>query len=287
MNDKGRSLAQREPVPRSDAGEGFVSYNLSDQLGSLDPFLILTDFHMPQPLFPPHPHAGFSVATYLFEDSEGAFINRDSLGDVSRIEPGGLHWTQAGAGILHEEIPETPGRDCHGLQLWVNHSAANRMAPPLSYHFAAAQISTVTLPDGSRVRILVGESQGVHAPFTPITPITLLDVHLKPGGAFTHSAPPDHRVAVFVIGGSGFFGGAETPLPTHTAGVFEAGDGAIVIRGGEAGAQFLLAAARPLDEPTVFGGLFISTTQGDIRAAQHRFQQGEMGQLTPSPVFDS
>ncbi|MFB2920991.1 MULTISPECIES: pirin family protein [Aerosakkonema] len=100
---------------------GFSDYNLHDQLGvSLDPFLNLVDFHMSQPTFKPHPHAGFSAVTYMFEDSEGAFINRDSLGDRSRIAPGDLHWTQAGSGMLHEEVPERAGVDCHGLQMFVN-----------------------------------------------------------------------------------------------------------------------------------------------------------------------
>lgn len=54
---------------------------------------------MSEPTFPPHPHAGFSAVTYLFEDSGGALVNRDSLGDRSRIEPGALHWTQAARGI--------------------------------------------------------------------------------------------------------------------------------------------------------------------------------------------
>lgn len=99
-----------------DNGRGFTSYGLFDQLGSLDPFINLTDFRMLLPYFPAHPHAGFSVMTYMFEDSGGAFINRDSYGDHSRIEPGALHWTQAGRGNQHEEVPEVPGEDCHGLQ---------------------------------------------------------------------------------------------------------------------------------------------------------------------------
>ena len=30
--------------------------------------------------FTPHPHAGFSAVTYVFEDSQGALRTRDSLG---------------------------------------------------------------------------------------------------------------------------------------------------------------------------------------------------------------
>ncbi|MFI8949662.1 pirin family protein [Streptomyces sp. NPDC053750] len=68
----------------------------------------------PQPRSLPHhrpglrsaPHAGFSAATYMFDDSSTRLHNRDSLGDTSLIEPGGLHWTVAGSGIVHDEVVE-------------------------------------------------------------------------------------------------------------------------------------------------------------------------------------
>jgi redox-sensitive bicupin YhaK (pirin superfamily) len=91
---------------------------------NLDPFLTFDEFHMSRPVFPPHPQAGFSVFTYVFEDSQGAIINRDSYSDHSRIAPSGLHWIQAGRGAQHEENPERPYQDTHGLQFWVNHSSA-------------------------------------------------------------------------------------------------------------------------------------------------------------------
>jgi redox-sensitive bicupin YhaK (pirin superfamily) len=45
-------------------------HNLGD---GIDPFIQLDHFYMRAPIFPPHPHAGFSAVTYLFEDSEGRF----------------------------------------------------------------------------------------------------------------------------------------------------------------------------------------------------------------------
>jgi hypothetical protein len=83
---KFRGIQSTAPLIYQTHGNGFSDYNLRAQLGvSLDPFLNLDDFHMSQPTFKPHPHAGFSAVTYMFEDSAGAFINRDSLGDRSPI----------------------------------------------------------------------------------------------------------------------------------------------------------------------------------------------------------
>src|SRR5215813_11030501 len=50
-----------------------------------DPFLGVDHFHMRVPMFPPHPHAGFCALTYLFEDSEGALVCRDSLGQTAIV----------------------------------------------------------------------------------------------------------------------------------------------------------------------------------------------------------
>lgn len=72
-------------VHLSEQSQGFRNVNLTQELGNIDPFIVLTEFWMPKAFFPPHPHAGFSVMTYMFPDSEGAFINRDSQGDRSRI----------------------------------------------------------------------------------------------------------------------------------------------------------------------------------------------------------
>lgn len=92
-------------------GRGFTDYTLGPESGlAIGPCLVLSDFQMPQPFFPPHPHAGFSVMTYMFPDSAGAFIYRDSLGDHSRIEPGALHWSQAAAGSSTRRCPSSPAR---------------------------------------------------------------------------------------------------------------------------------------------------------------------------------
>lgn len=127
-------MTQRRVVARTElvshqVTPGFSSYGL--RAGGpieLDPFLNLDDFTMSQPTFPPHPHAGFSAITYMFEDSPGAFVNRDSLGDRSLIEPGAFHWTQAARGMMHEEVPEHPGVRCHGLQMFVNLREVDKLA---------------------------------------------------------------------------------------------------------------------------------------------------------------
>lgn len=53
-----------------------------------NPFLGIDHAWMSGPIFPPHPHAGFSAVSYLFLDSETGINNKDSLGGRHLILPG-------------------------------------------------------------------------------------------------------------------------------------------------------------------------------------------------------
>jgi redox-sensitive bicupin YhaK (pirin superfamily) len=259
----------------------FAAYSPRSSLNvDLDPFINFDEFHMSAPTFPPHPHAGFSVMTYLFEDSEGAIINRDSFGDHSRIEPGGLHWTQAGRGAQHEENPERPYRNTHGLQLWVNHSRTNRMVEPKAIHAKAAQIPQAFPNPGARVRILAGSAYGQSATFTPVTPITLLNIHLEPNVSLTLPAPSQHTALLSIVRGSA--SSSNTVLETHSVAVFASDADSITIQAGADGLEALFGIGEPLREPTVFGGPFVGSSQQDIFDARQRFQRGEMGYLESS-----
>ena len=88
-----RTISASVLVAPRPAAPGFIDASLHGGGPlDLDPFLSITDFRMSEPIFAPHPHAGFSAVTYSFPDSAGAFVNRDSLGDRSRIGAGALHW---------------------------------------------------------------------------------------------------------------------------------------------------------------------------------------------------
>lgn len=284
MTEPVRTVLQRTALARVDHGGGFVDHNLFDQLGSLDPFINLDDFRMAQPFFGPHPHAGFSVMTYMFEDSPGAFVNRDSLGDHSRIAPGGLHWTQAGRGVQHEEVPEIPGVEGHGLQMWVDHAAADRLVPPGSHHVEPADVPEVQPAPGVRVRVLVGAFAGVAAPFVPVPRITLLDVHLDAGAVVEVPAPSAHRALVLLVAGSGDAGPVEgaAPLGAHDAATFAQDGERIVLRAGPAGVHALVGHGAPLGGPTLFGGPFVMSSPEQLADAARRYRAGEMGRLDPS-----
>jgi redox-sensitive bicupin YhaK (pirin superfamily) len=73
--------------------------------GFSSPVVGFDHFRMSGPTFAPHPHAGFSAVSYVFEDSAGALHNRDSIGHDLIASAGDVIWTQAGSGVIHEEVP--------------------------------------------------------------------------------------------------------------------------------------------------------------------------------------
>lgn len=248
---------------------------------ALDPFLAITDFHMSQPTFAPHPHAGFSAVTYMFRDSAGSFRNRDSLGDVSLIGPGDLHWTQAASGMLHEEIPVEPGLDCHGLQLFVNLRASDKHAAPRAFHVSAEEVPMVEPTTGVAVRVVVGAAFDVASPLTGLlTSVTLLDIELQPQARVAVPVAAKDHAVMLLVEGSIEAGGAALQRPAVAA---LPGPGEhLDLTAGPTGATLLLLSGTPIAEPVLFGGPFCMTNEADLADARERFGRGEMGRLAPS-----
>ncbi len=255
---------------------GLRSVDISNQELTNETFLVFSDFHMERPVFGPHPHAGVSVMTYMYPDSTGAFINRDSLGDHSRILPGGVHVTQAGRGIQHDEVPEHTGTDCHGFQIWINHADKDRLVLPQAYHADPSEIPEV-VEEGVRIRIIQGSYQAQQAPFKMITPISLFDISLSPGASVR--LPALEMAFVYVVSGQGTAG--DHTFQAQDFVLFQAAGDEVKLNAGQSGLQCMFASGTPHREPMVFGGPFVMTTQDQMSATKKRFARGEMGELLP------
>jgi redox-sensitive bicupin YhaK (pirin superfamily) len=273
-----RSVTSIVHVPHHQMSPSFGSYGLRSSSDiALDPFISIDHFRMSAPTFPPHPHAGFSAVTYMLPDSQGAFVNRDSLGDQSLIEPGALHWTQAARGMMHEEVPQQSGTECHGLQIFVNLRSADKHKTPHAFHVASDQVP-VFENDGVRVRVLAGEFAAKASPLTSLlTPVSLFDVSLVDGKSVEIPFASSHNVFVLVLGGVAQIG-ANQVVANSAVGFNRDGD-AIVLTGSKGGAHIVVAAGNPISEPLVFGGPFAMNTRAEVVDAQQRFQRGEMGRL--------
>jgi redox-sensitive bicupin YhaK (pirin superfamily) len=252
---------------------GFRTVSLRGGIVPMGHVMNVDHFHMSQPTFPPHPHAGFSAVTWMMPWSPGGFVNRDSLGDRSRIGPGSLHWTLAGAGMHHEEIPEVPGLDCEGLQIFVKLPEELELTAPKAFHVQAEDVPVLTHEGGS-VRVLVGTVGEVRATIPSHAGTVLAHVHVR--GAVTLDVP--EGVEAFLLGLRGEGRVAGVSAAAHSATALAAGK--ITVEGEDFVALVGWSARMP-SRPR-FQGPFCMFGQARLDEAVSRYRAGGMGRLAPS-----
>lgn len=272
-------------------GDGFRVTNYfpsGNDLGlDISPFLLM-DYHPPFN-YPPtqsdqrgvgtHPHRGFETVTLAFE---GSVAHHDSAGHGGVIGPGDVQWMTAASGILHQEYHEKAfaraGGTLHMMQLWVNLPRAHKMAPPRYQGIAAGQMGRLALPnDGGEVRVVAGEFQGVEGPAKTFSPITMLDIRLNAGGRVSLPFPGQENAALMILDGEVTING-KTQAQAQDLVLFENEDGTIEVEA-PSGAQVLLLAGEPIDEPVVQYGPFVMNTEREIVQAIQDYNAGRFGVL--------
>jgi redox-sensitive bicupin YhaK (pirin superfamily) len=252
--------------------------SLGGQQYRLDPFLMLDEFSSNDPNdyvagFPAHPHRGFETVTYMLE---GHMLHEDHLGNQGHLKTGGVQWMTAGRGIIHSEMPQQVSGAMRGFQLWINLPAKEKMKPAAYQDIQVEDIPTTDLANGGAVKVIAGSfSEGgknISGPIQGITTSPLfLDVHLPPNAEFTHSIPAELNAFVYIYEGSLELGDPMKTAPKQAAVVLGKGDLLAAKAGGE-GAQFILLAALPLNEPIVQYGPFVMNTREQIEQAIDDYQ---------------
>lgn len=268
------------PTQHLKKGDGFQAVGVRGSAAQMDPYLMVDHYRMSQPTFGPHPHAGFSAVTYMFEDAQTGFVNRDSLGDHSTIRPGDLHWTTAGAGVVHDEVPQALGQVAHGLQIFVNLSASNKHMAPGSIHLPREHMPVFHPPGGARVTLVFGGYDDGHAQSAAMadfpTQATLLDVTLPELTMFSYPVPAGHTAFVLVVSGAVQANGHQASAGQALE--FARDGGALQLAASQA-AQVAVFMGQPLNEPVLRQGPFAMTNQADLDVAVADFQAGRMGRL--------
>eukprot|EP00158_Paraphelidium_tribonemae_P001832 Partr_v1_DN24857_c0_g1_i2_m29782 putative pirin (iron-binding nuclear protein) len=247
-------------------------------LRNLDPFLMLDEFQSGKSAgFPDHPHRGFETVTYMLD---GRFMHEDFAGHSGTIGPGDLQWMTAGRGIVHAEMPHKESGVAHGLQLWVNLPAREKMCEPRYQELLAAQVPTASPADGVAVKIMAGEAFGVSASVFTKTPIHYLDVRLGGGKAVEHTVPANWTCFAYILSGSlKFASDAGKVYDAHNAIVFSSSGDVVAVENasGDTEAHFVLLAGEPINEPIVQHGPFVMNTQKEIQEAMIDYQTGSNG----------
>ncbi|WP_061291535.1 pirin family protein [Azotobacter vinelandii] len=234
-------------LQRANHGSHFRAFGLRGVAELTDPFLGVDHAWMSGPTFPPHPHAGFSAVSYLFLDSETGINNRDNIGTHNLIRPGGLHWTTAGRGVIHEEVPAETGKTVHSLQVFVDLPSERKDIEPFPLILEPQDVPVVQLP-GVKVRVPLGSFADARSPLTPPTNVTMLDISLEEGAELAVPVPAGHCAFVMPIFGTTMVDGQSFDLNDLNLPVFpaQATPHAITLQAPYGSAKAMLFAGPPL-----------------------------------------
>ena len=242
---------------------------------SLDPFLLLDDFHTDVPEnylagFPWHPHRGIETVTYLIH---GNVEHEDSLGNKGVISSGDVQWMTAGSGIIHQEMPKGDAQGyMYGFQLWANLPASQKMMAPRYNGITANQIPEVKLENGIRIKIIAGAVNGTIGPIKDIViDPEYMDCSVPEGVTYLHSTEPEYTALVYVI--DGLCEVDDNKVGNGTLVLFDKGD-EISIKAAENPIRFLLLTGKPLSEPVAWRGPIVMNTQAELETAFREYQEG-------------
>jgi redox-sensitive bicupin YhaK (pirin superfamily) len=247
---------------------------------SLDPFLLLDDFHSDNPRdymagFPWHPHRGIETITYMLH---GKVEHGDSMGNGGVIEAGDVQWMTAGSGIIHQEMPKKGNHDTllWGFQLWANLPASHKMMNPRYRDIKSSQIPETSLNDNKvNVKIISGEINGIKGPVQDIiTDPEYLDVRISPQSEFIRPIREGYNVIAYTIEGEGYFDEDKKELvKEETLVIYRNGD-TVKISTADSGIRFLLISGKPLKEPVAWRGPIVMNTDEELRIAFQEYQNG-------------
>ena len=281
-------------APSGLEGEGFpvrrAFYGIDHRY--LDPFIMMdqmgeVEYAPGEPKGTPwHPHRGFETVTYLID---GTFVHRDSAGGGGVINGGDTQWMTAGGGILHIETPPeelvVSGGLFHGLQLWVNLPAAQKMIPPRYQDIGGSRIKLLTTPDGGALlRVIAGELDGHRGPGITRTPITMIHATVNPGAEVTLPWRAEFNGLVYALAGRGTAGPDRRPFHTGQAVVFGKGD-SITVRAGviqesrSPDLEVIILGGQPIREPMAHYGPFVMNTHAELVQAFEDFRAGRLGRI--------
>jgi redox-sensitive bicupin YhaK (pirin superfamily) len=295
-----RAVRSVTTAPQGLEGEGFPVRRAfaGVSMKDLDPFVHMdqmgeVNYAPGEPKGTPwHPHRGFETVTYMID---GTFQHQDSNGGGGLIENGATQWMTAGQGILHIETPPeelvVSGGLFHGIQLWVNLPAKDKMIAPAYQGLEANDVVMVASPDGeSLVRIIAGNVGGHKGPGSTHTPMAMTHVSIAPGASLDLPWDPTFNALVYVLAGTGTVGSEKRPLEMGQLVSFGSGQW---LRLGASERQdsrtvnfeVLVLGGQPIGEHVEHYGPFVMNTRSEIIQAMEDFQAGRLGVIPANALM--
>lgn len=259
----------------------------SAQVEFLDPFILLHHavVDVPEGInqlhegVGPHPHRGFSPVTFIFK---GGVHHRDSRGNNSVIEAGGVQWMNAGMGIIHSERPPANIQELGGkqeiIQMWVNTPAKFKKEQPAYFPRTKAEIPFLLEDNGKvRLNVVAGTYENLKSTIPTQSPVNAYTLEIAAGSEISISFPEDHNAFLYLLEGELNLTGYGKMETLHAAILNQDGDGIHLIA--HKMVRALLMSGAPIKEPIAAQGPFVMNTEIEIMEAMRDYRMGKMGIL--------
>jgi redox-sensitive bicupin YhaK (pirin superfamily) len=262
---------------------------------AMSPLVLADHFVMTGPTFEVHPHAGMSAVTVLFENTHGWMSSHDSVHNDHRIEPGDLHWTLAGRGIVHTQQPEGANARLDGLQLFVNLPKRLKRIDPATLLIRAKEVPVIE-SHGVRLRVLAGSFGGKTSPLPTPEPILIVDGRLDADALVHLPLPTGWNLWLYARDGNLKVhepGAAENDvvLPSGAAMAIAAEtEGTVQLRVSASeikpAIRFVAIAGPAINEAIVQKGPFVMNSLEEIEQVTADYQAGRFGSVKPFTLHE-
>jgi redox-sensitive bicupin YhaK (pirin superfamily) len=227
-----------------------------------------------------NPCKGIATLTYILA---GEVEHLDSIGNHVKLHTGGVHWTNAGKGILHNEVVRSELRvtnpDISVVRFWVNLPSNLKSGEPDYFPVQSNEIPKKELDDiAGWVKIISGKYGNTIAKIPCYSKEFLYHIHLEAGKQF--SITTDHAIecAAFlpsdkaVVNDEEFQSGKLIVFTTH-------GEIIKINNRSETAIDILLFGGPPNNEPIVSEGFFVMNTPHEITQAYNDYYDGKYGHI--------
>lgn len=242
------------------------------------------------PGFPVHPHYGFETITIV---NEGLVDHSDSWGATARYGQGDVQWLTTGSGICHAEMFPLVNHDKPNpqelFQLWLNLPKAKKKSTP---HFAMAWADEQPKKSfgeeqgkQAHVRLVGGKYWGLTSVppppdsygSDPTSELVVATIKMELGSTLTlprASSTEINRALYFYRGTKLMVDGKFLEEPMVI--IKLAGDKDVEIQA-LGSAELLYLQARPLNEPVIQHGPFVTNSREELMQVMLDYQRTQFG----------
>ncbi|MEP4532441.1 MAG: pirin family protein [Cyclobacteriaceae bacterium] len=246
------------------------------------------------PGFPQHPHCGFETVTIV---QEGLVDHSDSLGAAGRFGNGDVQWMTAGAGVNHSEMFPLLKSDEPNpfllFQIWLNLPRAKKKVKPHFSMLWAETIPKIKTGTGTELTLVAGEYDGQKAPAPapdswaadPANEVAMWVIKMEPEAEWTiPAASSGLNRSLFYFKGDRMAADGEDFRQRVTLQLDSNQE--TNIKNGKTESHFLFLQGKPIAEPVVQYGPFVTNTNEEVQQVIREYQKTEFGGW-PWPQHDN